>query len=435
MKWADVDGIRRISPGAVHAVFPWMLIGVASFAAGLLAFIYPRAVAKEEKQAVAATAPAVITPTVVKLKLVDQGPGSFRKIDDLMTPFITSAEGGAWAKFTAIDSNGKPADPTTLPIGGMQLVINGKKRPIATSITRDAIYVQIPRVYEHPPIGASFAVRYPSTIQQLAPDVIGTLKVVTPPDPRTKMGAKWLKSVRGDFVQVAPDTGRVSLTGSTGKDGVITVRPTGGLTVRSFDDGTRAIANSVDPDQIPELWRFPYFQARFANAGETITAAVTYLVREPIDKVIELPPLPVNIHFGQPCAEPTNGVWFAPSPRVQVRLGNNPRIPKRTPRHINNTVLIPVLVYGTYSNLRLQLQYPDIDQLPYTLQLDGNYTMQTSPRIVGRNTSAPMTDTVLRGLKIHVTGTTYRAIASETREFKLEREIDTSLPNYGFRRG
>jgi hypothetical protein len=435
MKWADVNGIRRYAPDAVHAVFPWMLIGVASFAAGLVAFIFPRAVAKVEKQAVAASAPAVITPTVVKLKLVDQGRGSFRKIDDLMTPFITSAEGGAWAKFSAIDSNGKPADPTTLPIGGMQLVFNGKKRPIATSITRDAIYVQIPRVYEKPPIGASFAVRYPSTIQRLAPDVIGTLHDAAPPDPRTKMAAKWLQTVRGDFVQVAPDTGRVALTGSTGKDGVITVRPVGGLTIRSFDDGTRAIANSVEPDQIPELWRFPYFQARFANAEETITATVTYLIREPVDKVIELPPLPVNMHFGQPCAEPTNGVWFAPSPRIQIRLGNNPRIPKRTPRHVNNTVLIPVLVYGTYSNLKLELEYPDIDQLPYKLQLDGNYTAQTAPRIIGLNTSAPMTDTVIRGLKIHVTGTTYRAIASETKEFKLERDIDTSLPTYGFRRG
>jgi len=412
-----------------------MLIAMASFGTGIVAFILPRAVVTAKAGAVSPSSAPLITPMVVKLKLVQQGVGSFPKIDDEMTPIITSSEGGAWAKFVAIDSNNNIADPTTLPIGGMQMVQSNKLHSADTSLTREAVFVQVPRLYGKPPIGATFAVRYPSSIQNLAPEVIGKLVATSPPDMGTAIGSKMLKTVKGQFVQVARDTGRIDFKGESIDNGIITIRPTGGLTVRSFDDGTRVINSSIDPQYIPEVWRFPYFQARFANAGDTITAAVSYLVREEIDEIIELPLLPVNIHFGQPCAEPTRGIWFAPSPRVQMRLGNNPRIPKRTPRHVNRTVLIPVLVYGTHSHLRLQLEFPNLDQLPFKLQLDGNYTTETAPPLLGRNHLTPLSDTVIRGLKIHVTGTTYRAIASDTREFKLVRQVDTSLRSFGFRRG
>jgi hypothetical protein len=348
---------------------------------------------------------------------------------------MTSADGGAWAKFEAIDSNGKVADPTTLPLGGMQMVWKGEKIPVPTTLSREAIFVQIPRVYDVPPVGATFEARYPPTIQALAPTVQGKLTAAAKPDPDSEFGREWLKSVAGQIVQVGPDTGRMDFKAKASLGGVVTIRPVGGLTIRSYDDGTRAVASAVNPDNLPEVWRFPYFQARFANAADSVKCRVTYLVQEPIDKVIELPPIPVNIHFGQPCAEPTEGAWFTPSPRIQIRLGNNPRIPKRAPRHTNRTVLIPLLVYGTYSHLKLDLQYGDIANVAYLLQLDGNYTAETAPGVQGTSQSPEISNMVLRGLKIHVTGTTYRAIASDTKEFKLDREIDPNLPNTGFRRG
>jgi hypothetical protein len=407
-------------------LLPWVGIGVASLSAGMAVFLSPQQEAKPSDATGFLVPPEnmVTAPVVAKLKVVDQGIGDYPYWKNLVNPLDTSAKGGAWIVMQAEDDTGKVVDPLTIAFSSFNLRTRSETVSLRPSFNHKQIVLQVPQTYQKNPIPGELEVLFPSSNAQVPPTIEGKLTVAAPPDPLSVDATRWLDKVSGRIIQRGITTGVFELEGESPAKTLIVARAARSTSGFPYDDGTRRVDRRGDNVRVPRNWLAPAFFYRWGDDQKKLETTLTMYVPEPINTVIDLPPISVKNYYGQLCID--NGVseWYRPSDRLHIRIASNPRIPKRAPRNIHRDIPLNFEVHGVAVGASFQLIYDRANELPFNIVPDGNFPRRFSRLLVGGKPTGPIKETVLTGVKLHVTGTTYRAVRTITKEFPVIKNLD-----------
>lgn len=407
-------------------LLPWVGIGIASLSAGMAVFLSPQREAKPSDSTGFLVPPEnmVTAPVISKLKVIDQGIGDYPRWKNLVNPLDTSAKGGAWIVMQAEDEAGKVVDPLTIAFSSFNLRTPSETLSLRPSFNRREIVLQVPQTYQKNPNPGELEVLFPSSNAQVPPTIEGKLITAAQPDPQSVDATRWLQNVSGRIVQRGITTGVFELKGESPANSLIIARATRSTAGFPYDDGTRRVDRQADNVPVPRNWLAPAFFYRWGDDQKKLETTLTMYVPEPINTVIDLPPISVKNYYGQLCIDNNNSEWFRPSDRLHIRVANNPRIPKRAPRNIHRDIPMNLEVQGVAVGATFQLVYDKASELPFDIVPDGNFPRRFSRRLVGGKSTRPVKEMVLTGVKLRVTGTTYRAVRTITKEFPVIKDLD-----------
>lgn len=406
-------------------LLPWVGIGIASLSAGMAVFLSPQQEAKPSDSTNFLVRPEnmVTTPVVSKLKVVNQGIGEYPDWKNLVNPLDTSAKGGAWIVLRAEDADGKVVDPLTIAFSSFNLRTPSETISLRPSFSHDTIVLQVPQTYQKNPTPGELEVLFPSSNAQVPPTIEGKLTVAASPDPQSLDATRWLEKVSGRIIQRGITTGKFELEGESPANTLIVARAARSTAGFPYDDGTRRVDRRENV-RVPRNWLAPAFFYRWADDQTKIDTTLTMYVPEPINTTIELPPISVKNYYGQLCIDNGNSEWYRPSDRLHIRIANNPRIPKRAPRKIHRDIPLNFEVHGVAVGASFQVIYDKANELPFDIVPDGNFPRRFSRLMVGGKSDQPLKEMVLTGVKLRVTGTSYRAVRTITREFPVKKDLD-----------